>query len=222
MGSNVGPEQMRTAMADYVRAVHQAYVDAADALPPGDRARLPLFTDEPFTVIAAGTRYLHVLATTDPLPPPEGPEIAIDDELAGLKWNVRFFDPVVSPGLGLIEESAGPEPEQVRQTLGIRSVMYHLSVPPGSGLTPHHAQHAGTGLAHSQAAADRDFTTLTQLTPHQGSLVAEMYSAHVNEMPNALRLLANELVGHEAVPADVSDLDEIRRLALTELRESSR
>jgi len=222
MASNVGPEQMRTAMADYVRAAHRAYVDAADALPPGDRARLPLFTDEPFTVIAAGTRYLHVLATTDPLPLPEGPEVAIDDELAGLKWSVRFFDPVVSPGLGLIDETEGPQPQQVRQTLGVRSVMYHLSVPPGSGLTPHHAQHAGTGLAHSQAAADRDFTTLTQLVPNQGSLVAEMYSAHVNEMPNALRLLANELVGHTAVSVDISDLDEIRRLALTTLRGSSR
>ena len=73
MTEHAGPEQMRSAMAEYVQAVHGAYIDAANALPPGDRARLPLFTADTFTVIVAGTRYLHVLATTDKLPAPAGP-----------------------------------------------------------------------------------------------------------------------------------------------------
>lgn len=212
------PEQMRAAMADYVRAVHQAYLDAADALPPADRARLPLFTDQPFTVIAAGTRYLHVLGTTEQLPPPAGPEVSIEDSLEDLRWTLRFFDPVVAPGLGLIDEKESAQPQQVRETLGVRSVLYHLSVPPGGGLTAHHAQHAGTGLAHSQAAADRDFTTLANLDPRKGALVAEMYAAYVNQMPIALRLLANQFLGRDAVDANAVDMDEIRRHTLEQAR----
>ncbi len=213
---------MRSAMADYVRAIHQAYLDAANPLPPADRGRLPLFTDRPFTVIAAGTRYLHVLATTDALPEPTGPEVRIEDRVEGLAWTLRFYDPVVAPGLGLIDESDAPQPTQVRDTLGVRSVLYHLSVPPGGGLTPHHAQHAGTGLAHSHAAADRDFTTMAGLQPAAGELIAEMHAAHVNSMPTALRLLANELIGREAIDIANMDVESIRRAALEELRLEAR
>lgn len=209
---------MRSAMADYVRAVHQAYIDASEPLPPGDRARLPLFGDVPFTVIAAGTRYLHVLGTTDRLPDPIGPEVRIEDSLEGLTWSLRFYDPVVAPGLGLIDEGEAPRPEQVRETLGVRSVLYHLSVPPGGGLTPHHAQHAGTGLAHSHAAADRDFTTMAGLQPKAGELIAEMHAAHVNLMPNAMRLLANEIIGRDIIDGSVNDVESIRRAALEQVR----
>ena len=82
MTEHAGPEQMRSAMAEYVQAVHGAYIDAANALPPGDRARLPLFTADTFTVIVAGTRYLHVLATTDKLPAPAGPEVSLGSSSA--------------------------------------------------------------------------------------------------------------------------------------------
>ncbi|MDA2987943.1 MAG: hypothetical protein O2815_02575 [Actinomycetota bacterium] len=214
------PEQMRTAMGDYVRAVHQAYLDAAETLPPADRARLPLFTDQPFTVIAVGTRYLHVLGTTEQLPAPAGPEVSIEDHVDDLRWTLRFFDPVVAPALGLIDEKEHPQPEQVRETLGVRSVLYHLSVPPGGGLTGHHAQHAGTGLAHSHAAADRDFTSLANLSPRQGPLVAEMYAAHVNHMPTALRLLANEFLGEAVLSADMTDMTDIRRQTLEHARQA--
>ena len=37
-----GPDALRAGTAQYVRALHLAYLDAADALTPGDRARLPL------------------------------------------------------------------------------------------------------------------------------------------------------------------------------------
>lgn len=221
MTESASPEQMRSAMAEYVRAIHQAYLDSAGTLPPADRARLPLFSPEPFTVVVVGTRYLHVLATTEALPAPVGQEVSLDDSLDDLQWTLRFYDPVVSPGLGLIDEQAGPAPELVRETLGIRSVLYHLSVPPGGGLSAHHAQHAGTGLAHSQSAADRDFTTLAQLQPSQGMLVSEMYRAHINQMPQALRLLAHELTGTELVASDEQDLDMIRRSTLDYLRKNT-
>ena len=42
----------------------------------------------------------------------------------------------------------------------MRTHLYHLAVAPGGGLTAHHAQHAGTGLAHAHAAAARDYETI--------------------------------------------------------------
>ncbi len=109
------PKAMRDAMADYVRATMQAYIDAAAHLPPADRARLPILRASRVTVIAAGTRYLHVLGTTETLPAPVGQEVLITDSIDGLTWNLRFFDPVVAPGLGLIDESESPQAGQVRE-----------------------------------------------------------------------------------------------------------
>ena len=180
---------------------------------------MPLLQAQSLTVAAVGTRYLHVIGTTDPLPAPIGPEVGIDDHLDDIEWTLRFFDPVVAPGLGLIDETEAPAPDQVRHTLGIRSVVYHLTVPPGSGLTPHHALHAGTGLSHAHAAADRDFSTLTGLLPGQGPLIAEMYSAYVNGLPQAHRLLAIELVGRDHITAPAEEFDAVRREALQSVRE---
>ncbi len=215
------PEQMRTAMAEYVRGLHRAYLDASAPLAPADRARLPLLQAQRLTVAAVGTRYLHVIATTEVLPAPVGPEVGIDDALDDLSWTLRFFDPVVAPGLGLIDEAAEPRPDQVRHTLGIRSVTYHLTVPPGSGLTPHHALHAGTGLAHSHAAAHRDFTTLAGLLPDQGPLIAEMHAAYVNDLPEAHRLLACAIAGPDSITAAAADLDGVRRETLRTIRENT-
>ncbi|MGL5852071.1 MAG: hypothetical protein ACRCZD_14935, partial [Phycicoccus sp.] len=69
------PETMRSAMADYVRSVHRAYASGAAGAPPAARGRLRLY-DPGLTVIAAGARNLHVVATTDRLAPPAGPEVA--------------------------------------------------------------------------------------------------------------------------------------------------
>lgn len=210
------PEQMRLAMTAYVRAVHQAYLDAAATLPPGDRARLPLAGADEFTVLAVGSRYLHVLATTDRLPAPEGVEVCIEDSLSSIRWTLRFFDPVIAPGLGLIDEVEAPAPLQVRETLGVRTVLYHLSVPPGSGLTPHHALHAGTGLAHSHAAADRDFATMASLLPDRGAVVHEMHAAHVNGLARAHLLLARDIAG--AITAPAEEFEQVRRETLAVLR----
>ena len=82
---------------------------------------------------------------------------------AGL--GLRFFDPVVLPVLGLVAEADGPAPEEVRRVLGVGTYLYHLVVEPGSQLTPHHATHAGTGLASAHAAAARELETIRARAP---------------------------------------------------------
>ena len=185
-----GPEAMRQAMADYVRALHQAYLDAVATLPPAERARLPLITAGRVTVAAVGVRMLHVIGTVETLPAPRGPEVEIADSLDDLAWTLRFFDPVVVPALGLIDESQGADYDEVRRALGIRTVVYHLAVPPGGTLTAHHALHAGTGLAHAHAAAARDFDALRAHAPGRESLVDEMQGASVAGLPRAQVALA--------------------------------
>ena len=213
---------MRTAMADYVRAVHQAYLDASATLAPGDRARLPLVSAGEVSVLAVGARNLHVLATTEHLPAPRGQEVELVDAIDDLRWRLRFFDPVVVPALGLIDESDGAQPDRVRDVLGVRTVVYHLSVPPGGGLTGHHAMHAGTGLAHTHAAAIRDYDTIAGEAPTAASLVQEMRGADVAGLPRAVLLLAREIAPQSPDLAAMSladpDPSAVRRTLLTSLR----
>lgn len=212
-------------MAGYVRAVHQAYVDAAASLAPADRARLPLIATSEVTVLAVGARNLHVLATTEALPAPHGQEVELSDEIDGLQWRLRFFDPVVVPALGLVDESQTPQPERIRDVLGVRTVVYHLSVPPGSGLTAHHALHAGTGLAHAHAAAVRDYDTIVSLAPGSPELVAEMRGAEVAGLPRAALLLARVVApsSPELAAMDLTAPDgaQVRRGLLAALRATS-
>lgn len=216
------PESMRQAMADYVRAVHQAYLDAAVSLPPAEQARLPLLAAADVTVLAVGARNLHVLATTEALPAPQGQEVELVDTLGPLTWRLRFFDPVIVPALGLVDESTEPQPQRIRDVLGVRTVAYHLSVPPGGGLTAHHALHAGTGLAHSHAAAHRDFDTIAELAPGDEDLVAEMRGASVAGLEAAQLLLARAIA---PAAADLASMDvhavdpvAVRRALLGDLR----
>jgi hypothetical protein len=211
---------MRQAMADYVRALHQAYLDAVATLPPAERARLPLLRTDRLTVIAAGVRMLHVIGTVETLPSPQGPEVEVTDAADSLQWSLRFYDPVVAPGLGLIDESAGADYDEVRRVLGIRTVVYHLAVPPGGSLTAHHALHAGTGLAHSHAAAARDFDALRAHAPGREVLVDEMQGASVAGLGRAQVLLAQAiapaLTGLSVDPP--TDPAEARRALLECLR----
>lgn len=217
---------MRTAMADYVRAVHQSYLDASSTLPPADRARLPLVSAGEVTVLAVGARNLHVLATTEHLPAPRGQEVELDDSIDDLRWRLRFFDPVVVPALGLIDETEAAQPDRVRDVLGVRTVVYHLSVPPGAGLTGHHAMHAGTGLAHTHAAAVRDYDTITSEAPSAAALVQEMRGADVAGLPRAVLLLAREIAPDSTDLAAMSladaDPSVVRRSLLTSLRTGGR
>jgi hypothetical protein len=213
---------MRQAMADYVRAVHQAYLDAAASLPPAEQSRLPLLAAADVTVLAVGARNLHVVATTETLPAPQGQEVELTDTLGPLTWRLRFFDPVIVPALGLIDESTEPRPELVREVLGVRTVAYHLSVPPGGGLSAHHALHAGTGLAHAHAAAHRDFDTIAALATSDAGLVAEMRGAFVAGLTAAQLLLARAIAPASTALAamDVHDVDPVavRRALLGDLR----
>lgn len=217
------PEDMRQAMADYVRALHQAYLDAVATLPPAERARLPLVAAGDVTVAAAGVRSLHVIGTVETLPAPQGPEVEIRDCVDDLAWTLRFFDPVVAPALGIIDESAGPNYDEVRRALGIRTVAYHLAVPPGGSLTSHHALHAGTGLAHSHAAAARDFDALRAHAPGREALVDEMQGASIAGLARSQVLLAHAIApGLEGLSVDPpADPAEVRRTLLSYLRTPS-
>ncbi len=187
------PEQMRRAMADFVAAVHEAYLAQARLLPPAERARLPLLRVRRLTVAAAGARNLHVVATDERFPAPVGQEVEVTGQADGLAWSLRFFDPVVLPVLGLVAESAGPAPEEVRRVLGVRTYLYHLVVEPGSQLTPHHATHAGTGLASAHAAAARDLEAIRAHAPGRQELVDELAGAATAGLVRAQALLARAI-----------------------------
>ena len=218
-----GPEAMRAALADYVRAVHGAYLDASALLPPAERARLPLLEPGPLTAIAVGTAYLHVVATREALPAPTGQEVALDDELDGLRWTLRFVDPVVLPAVGLLDESAGPAQEQVRRLLGLRTHLYHLAVAPGGGLTAHHAQHAGTGLAHAHAAAARDYETIRAHARGRERLVDDLAGADLAGLRFAVAALAARIAPQDARVAELAAQTEpdpvaLRRAVLESVR----
>jgi len=218
LAMSADPGQMRDAMASFVAALHGAYLDQARHLPVGEQGGLPLLRGSHLTVLAVGVRHLHVLATTSPLPAPHGPEVEISDEVEGLSWTLRFFDPVVAPGLGGIDESDGPRPDAVRQVLGVPDVVYHLSVSPGGGLTPHHAQHAGTGLANQHAAVFRDHDTIRAHSGSRAALAEEYAVAERVGLHQTVRLLAQQLAPHDpavaAVCADVAADDSAVRHAL--------
>jgi hypothetical protein len=212
------PGHLREAMASFVAALHGAYLDQARLLPVGEQGSLPLLAAPRLTVLAVGVRHLHVLATTAPLPAPAGPEVEVTDSLPGLAWTLRFFDPVVVPALGLVDEADGPRPEEVRRVLGVPDVVYHLSVSPGGGLTPHHAQHAGTGLANQHAAAHRDHDTIRARSGSRLALAEEYAVADRLGLHQGARMLARALAPHDdaldAVCQDADADDEAVRRAL--------
>jgi hypothetical protein len=189
------PEDARAQLREYVRALHHAYLAGARILAPGHRAALPLLAAPRITVAVAAARHLHVIAVTDALPAPRGQEVAVADELDGLTWTVRFYDPVVLPELGMIGEHEGPAAADVRRALGVAGVLYHLSVTAGGGLTAHHAQHAGTALVNEHAAAARDGESLRALLPRQAGLVDELIAAERLGLHHSVRLLAAALAG---------------------------
>jgi len=147
----------------------------------------------------------------------------IPGALGDLAWRLRFYDPVIEPALGLVDESDAPQPQRIRDVLGVRTVVYHLSVPPGSGLTPHHALHAGTGLAHAHAAAARDFDSIAELAPNARALVDDLRGAAVAGLPCAQLLLARAIAPGDATLAamrldDEVDTVAVRRALLNALR----
>lgn len=215
------PEDMRQAMADYVRTVHQAYLSTAVGHPPAIRGRMALFDDE-FTVLAVGVQNLHVLATRQSFPPPSGQEVELEDQLGDLRWKLRFYDPVVLPALGMIDESNGPAGDLVRRALGVTTHLYHLIVQPGAQLTGHQAGHAGAGLANSHVAEARDFDSIRAHASGRERLVDEMEGATVAGLVRAQALLAREIAPWNTELAEIAkrstDTVEVRRALLTALR----
>jgi hypothetical protein len=217
------PEDMRQAMASYVRVLHQRYQSQAQLQPPAVRGRMPLL-GAPLTVVAAGVRNLHVIGTRERLAVPTGPEVELHEELEGMTWTLRFFDPVVLPALGLIDESSGPAGERVRRALGLTTYLYHLVVQPGAELTEHHAGHAGSGLANAHAAEARDFEEIRAHAPGREPLVDELEGASLAGLRRAQVLLAREIAPwDEAVRAlaagsELRTAQEVRKTLLAAVR----
>jgi len=188
-----GPEAMREAVAGYVQEIHRAYVDQAATFPPAVRGRMPLLSAGRLTVAAAAARNLHLLATTEALGPLRGQEVSLEAEYGGVAWELRFYDPVVLPDLGLLEEREEPAFEEVKRAVGVGTVLYHVVAQPGAGLSGHQATHVGTGLANGHSAAARDFETIRARARGREALVDELAGAAVAGLPHAQALLARAI-----------------------------
>ena len=191
------PEDMRNAVAGYVHELHRAYAAQALTFPPAVRGRMVLLAGGPLTVAAVGTRNLHLLATTENLGPLRDPEVAVSGAVEGMAWQLRFYDPVVLPALGLLDESTGPAFDQVRHSLGVTTVVYHVVAQPGSGLVGHNASHVGTGLANGHSAAARDFETIRSRVRGRELLVDEMAGAALAGLVHAQALLARAITPYD-------------------------
>ena len=150
-GPGADPAALRQAFAAYVAALHEAYLAVADRAAPDDLAALPL-AGAPFVVAVVAAPQLHIVATRDPLPARAPHEQPLWGELEPLRWEVRFLDPTVVPELGRPPEPDVEPRQRVLDVLGIEGTLYHLILGPDASLTPHHAMHAGTGLANAHLA----------------------------------------------------------------------
>lgn len=214
------PEDMRTAVAGYVRELHRAYADQAAMFAPGVRGRMPLMTAPHLNVVAVAARNLHVLATTEDLGPLRGQEVSLPDEVGGVSWELRFYDPVVLPDLALVSEEDAPAFEEVKKALGIGTVVYHFVAQPGAGLSAHQASHVGTGLANSHSAQARDFETIRSRARGREALVDEMAGAAIAGLKHAQALLARAIAPYddsvrEAAEAQELDPDAVRKALLS-------
>lgn len=138
-----GPAGLRDGIRAYLRAMHQAYLDAGGGTTEGSLG------DVPFTVAVVAARSLHLVATREEVPAPAG--AADDDAVGPVRWRTVFLDPSVVPALGVVPAGADEIPA-VRDAVGISTTLYHLAAGPGGALTPHHATHTGTGLATRERA----------------------------------------------------------------------
>src|SRR5712691_6226659 len=213
------PVGMRHAVAGYVSEIHRTYLAQADTFAPAVRGAMPLLAAGTFRVAAVAARSLHLLATTESLGPLRGQEVELPGELDGLSWTVRFFDPVVLPELGLIDESAGPAITEVRRALGVSTVLYHLTAGAGSTFSPHNAAHVGTGLASGHTAAARDFEAIRQRARGREELVDELAGAWVAGLTRAQALLAAAIAPRDETLRQLAgqvrpDPDRVRRALL--------
>jgi hypothetical protein len=224
-----GPERMRRAVGDYVQGMHDAYVRQARTLAAADQGRMPLLDGTPLWVAAVGTRHLHVIGTHELLGVGQRGTVATVEGSAGpLTWTLVFYDPVVVPELGLIDERDGPAFEEVRRALGIGTHIYHLTIQPSAGLDAHRAGHTGTGLANAHATEVRELETIERsVGPARAPLAVELAGALRAGLPRAAALVARALApaddAVEAIAARASagqpvDPAELRRAVLHAVR----
>jgi hypothetical protein len=205
-GRATGPGAMRDLVRDYVAALHATYLDHTRHLPPAERAALPLLAAGGVTVVAAAAQRLHLVATTDPLPRPQGPEVALSDSYLGTEWTVRFYDSSLLPELGILTEDS---PSAVRRALGVTATVYHLTVAVGGGLGSHHAQHSGVALANQHARTIRDLDRVRTALPHQPRLVDEFRDCVRLGLSRASALLAAELTSGRVQPVAGASTDDV-------------
>jgi hypothetical protein len=149
--------------------------------------------------------------------------VTLDEEMEGMSWTLRFYDPVVLPELGLIDESAGAAGDRVRRALGITTHLYHLIVQPGAQLTEHHAGHAGAGLANAHIAEARDFEMIRAHARGREALVDEMAGAATAGLARAQALIAQQVAPADETLARLAtearpDPTEVRRALLLAVR----
>jgi hypothetical protein len=214
---------MRQAAAQFIGAVHASYLGESAALTPAARARLPMLAAGAFSVAAVGTRYLHVVASTEALAPLGPGEASIKDSRAPLSWVTRFYDPLVLPSLAQLDEAAGPAIGGVRRALGVRTVLYHYTVAMGATLDPHRAGHIGARLFSAHQAAIDEFEAIRRLVPGQDDLTREMEAAAAAGLLRAHALLAcalapadDELAALSQQPAP--EPGQVRQALVTALR----
>ena len=199
------PEDMRRAVAGYVQEIHRSYLAQAATFPPAVQGQMSLLASPRLTVAAVAARNLHLLATTESLGPLHGPEVSVVDAVEQMSWELRFFDPVVIPALGLLDESAGPAFTEVRHALGIGTVVYHFVAEPGAGLSAHQASHVGTGLANGDSAVARDFETIRSRLRGREQLVDEMAGAARAGLVRAQLLLARAIAPADPTLAELAN-----------------
>jgi hypothetical protein len=220
---------MRDAVAEYVAEVHRAYVRQARLLSPAAQGRLPLMGVGRFHVAAVGVRNLHIVATAEALGAGSRGEVVAREQVAPpLAWTLRFYDPVVLPALGLLDESTEPAFEEVRRILGVGTLLYHLTLRPPAGLEEHHAGHAGAGLANAHAAAAREFEAIrAAVPPGLLPLAAEFEGAGTAGLARAAALIARELAPRDetverlasaSMAGSPVDATELRRAVLHAVR----
>lgn len=219
------PQRMREVVAEYVSAVHAAYVRQAQSLSPAAQARMPLLQDAPLEVAAVGVRHLHVVATRERLADGQrGTAAKMEGSAGPCRWTISFYDPIIIPPLGVLDETAGPAFDDVRRLLGIGTHIYHLTLSPSAVLSAHHAQHTGTGLANAHAVSVREFEAIARAVgPARAGVVRELEGSLHLGLARASALLARSLapddptVSRLAVDAEAGgsvDAGELRRALL--------
>ena len=124
----------------------------------------------------------------------------------GSTWTLRFYDPVVTPALGLISEDAGPAYAEVRGALGVTTVVYHVVAQPGSGLTaaPRRARRRrARGRAHGGGA--RTSRRSARGVPGREALVDELVGAAHAGLPRAQALLARAIAPRDEAVAALAE-----------------